>query len=574
MKNNKKVIKEVFSYLGNYKILLFLSLVIAFLTVVLTLYLPMLFGNAIDLLTADIKLSSILKILAEAVTIALITAFLQWLLSTVSRKIAYSVVEDIRNKAFKKIHTLPLCYLDSHPVGDIVNRVISDAEQFSDGLFLGFTTTFTGIITLVIIMFFMLKINILTTLAVLFLTPISMLIAKFVAKRTQKMFQLQSETGAEQTAYINEIAGGMDIVKAYRRECAVIKKFDEVNEKMGKISLKAVFFSSILNPSTRFINNMVYAGVTLIGASQAIAGFMTVGNLAAFLAYTGLYTKPFNEISGVITELQNAVVCAGRLLAFIAEDDEIKDGVIELSSEADRVNFENVSFSYVKNKELIKNLSLDVKKGQRIAIVGPTGCGKTTLINLLMRFYDVDNGKIKVNGKDIRSLKRNSLRKNYGMVLQDTWLKRGTIRENIVFGNPTATDEDVIRVAKAAHSHDFIVKLKDGYDTLVDKAGILSKGQMQLLCITRVMLLSPSILILDEATSSIDTMTEIKIQKAFAELMKGRTSFVVAHRLSTIKESDLILVMRDGNIIEKGTHNELMQNNGFYTKLYNSQFVM
>lgn len=570
---NKKTIKEVFSYIGRYKALLFLSFLIAISTVVLTLYLPIIFGRAIDLLTKNIDLNKIFEILVKATIIVIATALLQWSLSTLSRKISYRVVKDIRNTAFNKIQTLPLSYLDLHSVGDIVSRVIADAEQFSDGLFLGFTSIFTGIATLLIIVFFMLKIDISTTIVVIFLTPLSLFIAKFIAKRTQAMFRMQSEIRAEQTAFINEMIGGFDVIKAYGRENFVIDDFDVINEKMGKASLKATFFSSILNPSTRFINNIVYAGVALVGAFQTISGCMTVGSLATFLAYVGLYTKPFNEISGVITELQNAIVCAGRLLDFINEKDEPCEGDVKLEEKIEEVKLENISFSYDKNKEFMKNLNIDVKCGQKIAIVGPTGCGKTTLINLLMRFYDVDAGKITINNKDIRNITRNSLRRSYGMVLQDTWLKRGTIRENITFGKPDATEKEIIRAAKAAHSHSFIVKLKDGYDTVIDKANCLSKGQMQLLCITRVMLLSPSILILDEATSSIDTMTEIKIQKAFEDLMRGRTSFIVAHRLSTIKGADIILVMKDGNIIERGSHNDLIKNNGFYAELYNSRFA-
>ena len=588
MKDNKKIIKAVLAYIGHYKILLFVSLVMAVITVILTLYLPILFGDAIDLIVGrgQTKFDRIFKIIITAAIVAGTTSLFQWIMTTINNKIAYNVVRDIRNDAFKRIERLPLSYLDSHSTGDIVSRVIADADQFSDGLLLGFTQSFTGIATILGTLVFMLRIDIFTALIVMVLTPLSLLVARFISKHTYSFFKLQSETRAEQTSLINEMIGGMEVVKAYGREEKVVETFDEINEKIEKASLKATFFSSITNPATRFVNNIVYALVGLVGAFQVVNGGISVGGLSAFLAYANQYTKPFNEISGIITELQNAIACAGRLLELINEDVETEDGKAVLGAdqlnETDKkitndigdIDLENVEFSYVKDKKLIEGLNISVKKGQRIAIVGPTGCGKTTIINLLMRFYDVDSGSIKVENTDIRELTRHSLRKSYGMVLQETWLRNGTIRENIVMGKPDATEEEVITAAKAAHSHSFISKLKDGYNTVIDEDGSgLSKGQMQLLCITRVMLLLPPMLILDEATSSIDTRTEIKIQKAFNRLMEGRTSFIVAHRLSTIKEADIILVMKAGKIIEQGNHEELLEKKGFYSELYNSQFV-
>ena len=588
MKDNKKIIKAVLAYIGNYKILLFISLLMAMITVVLTLYLPILFGDAIDLIVGkgQTKFDKIFEIIITAAIVAGTTSLFQWIMTTINNKIAYNVVRDIRNDAFKRIEKLPLSYLDSHSTGDIVSRVIADADQFSDGLLLGFTQSFTGIATILGTLVFMLRIDIFTALIVMVLTPLSLLVARFISKHTYSFFKLQSEARAEQTSLINEMIGGMEVVKAYGREEKVVEAFDEINEKIEKASLKAIFFSSITNPATRFVNNIVYAMVGLVGAFQVVNGGISVGGLSAFLAYANQYTKPFNEISGIITELQNAIACAGRLLELINEDIETEDGEtilgVDKLNEIDKkitndigdIDLENVEFSYVKDKKLIEGLNLSVKKGQRIAIVGPTGCGKTTIINLLMRFYDVDSGSIKVENTDIRELTRHSLRKSYGMVLQETWLRNGTIRENIVMGKPDATDEEVITAAKAAHSHSFISKLKDGYNTVIDEDGSgLSKGQMQLLCITRVMLLLPPMLILDEATSSIDTRTEIKIQKAFNRLMEGRTSFIVAHRLSTIKEADIILVMKSGKIIEQGNHEELLEKKGFYSELYNSQFV-
>jgi len=588
LKDNKKIIKAVLAYIGNYRILLVISLAMAMVTVVLTLYLPILFGNAIDLIAENglNELGSIFKVIITAALVAGATALLQWVMTTINNNIAYNVVRDIRNDAFKRIEHLPLSFLDAHPTGDIVSRVIADADQFSDGLLLGFAQSFTGIATILGTLFFMVRLNVFTALIVVVLTPLSLFVAKFISKHTYNMFKLQSETRAEQTSLINEMIGGMEVVKAYGREEKVVDDFDEINERIEKASLKAIFFSSITNPATRFVNNIVYALVGLVGAFQVINAGISVGGLTAFLAYANQYTKPFNDISGIITELQNAIACAGRLLELKNEKVEVKDGEIELGESKHigqnstvkggigDIELDNVSFSYVKERKLIEGLNLSVKKGQRIAIVGPTGCGKTTIINLLMRFYDVDSGSIRVENADIRDIKRHSLRKSYGMVLQETWLRQGTIRDNIVMGKPDATDEEVIAAAKAAHSHSFISKLKDGYNTVIDEEGSgLSKGQMQLLCITRVMLLLPPMLILDEATSSIDTRTEIKIQKAFNRLMEGRTSFIVAHRLSTIKEADIILVMKAGTIIEQGNHEELLEKKGFYAELYNSQFV-
>ena len=588
MKDSKKIIKAVLAYIGNYKILLLVSLIMAMITVVFTLYLPILFGDAIDLIAGrgQTKFDKIFDIIIKAVFVVGITSLFQWMMTAINNKIAYNVVRDIRNDAFRRLENMPLSYLDTHSTGDIVSRVIADADQFSDGLLLGFTGSFTGIATILGTLIFMLRIDVFTAIIVIVLTPLSLLVARYISKHTYDMFKIQSETRAEQTSFINEMIGGADVVRAYGREEKVIETFDEINGRIEKASLKATFFSSITNPATRFVNNIVYALVGLVGAFQVVNGRISVGGLSAFLAYANQYTKPFNEISGIITELQNAIACAGRLLELINEDIENEDGDTVLGEDKSNaidkkiinnignVELEDVSFSYVKNKRLIEGLNLKVKKGQRVAIVGPTGCGKTTIINLLMRFYDVDSGNIKVENTDIREVTRHSFRKSYGMVLQDTWLRKGTIRENIVMGKPDATDEEVIAAAKAAYSHGFIKKLKDGYDTAIDEAGGgLSKGQIQLLCITRVMLLLPPMLILDEATSSIDTRTEIKIQKAFNHLMKGRTSFIVAHRLSTIKEADTILVMKAGKIIEQGNHEELLEKNGFYAEMYNSQFV-
>ncbi len=576
-------LKRVLKYIRRYRLLMVLSVIMAAVTVMLTLYVPILTGRAIDLIIGpgNVDLAGIAAILTQiAVTVAA-TAVIQWLMNTVNNRITFHVVRDMRNEAFRKIEILPLSYLDAHGGGEIVNRVIADADQFADGLLMGFTQLFTGIVTILGTLFFMLTINWKTALVVIVLTPLSLFIARFISKKTYDMFRLQSETRGEQTAFIDEMISNQKVVKAFGREKASLEKFDEINERLRSCSLRATFFSSITNPATRFVNNVVYAGVALAGALSCIATAgtavpFTVGQLSCFLSYANQYTKPFNEISGVITELQNALACASRLFELIEEDPQIPDSpdALVLENAKGDVTLKNVDFSYTPDRRLIENLNLTVKQGQRVAIVGPTGCGKTTIINLLMRFYDVDSGSIMADGTDIRNITRKSLRRNYGMVLQETWLKSGTIRENITMGRPDATNEEMIAAAKAAHSHGFIKRLPKGYDTVIgEDGGSLSQGQKQLLCITRVMLCLPPMLILDEATSSIDTRTEIRIQKAFAEMMKGRTSFIVAHRLSTIREADIILVMKDGHIIEQGSHEELLKMGGFYHTLYNSQFA-
>jgi len=579
MKSTNKILKNVLKYLGNYKFLFVFSIILAAASVALTLYLPILIGKAIDLIVGkgDVKFSEVAKILIISAVIVGATSVIQWIMNTVNNKIVFNVVRDIRSDAFKRIERLPLSYIDSHPYGEIVSRVIADADQLSDGLLMGFTQFFTGVATILGTLVFMFRIDFIIALVVVLLTPLSLLTARFIASRTYSMFKLQSEIRAEQTAVIDETIQNGAVVKAFNREKKVIDDFDEVNERLEKASLKAIFFSSITNPATRFVNNLVYAGVAVAGAFQAINGVISVGDLSCFLSYANQYTKPFNEISGVVTELQNAIACAGRILELIHEETEEKenDSILSDGKVHGEVKLSDVNFSYVKGKKLIENLNLHVEQGKRVAIVGPTGCGKTTIINLLMRFYAVDTGSISVDGADIRSVTRKSLRNAYGMVLQETWLKNGTIRENIVMGKPSAADEEVIAAAKAAHSHSFIVKLKDGYDTVIEEDGEgLSQGQKQLLCITRVMLALPPMLILDEATSSIDTRTELRIQRAFNKMMKGRTSFIVAHRLSTIVEADIILVMKDGNIIEQGGHEELLDKKGFYYELYNSQFAV
>ena len=506
-----------------------------------------------------------------------LTDFAQWIMNVCNNKITYNVIRDVRKEAFAKLERLPLKYLDAHAYGEVVSRLITDVDQFADGLLMGFTQFFSGILTIFGTLFFMFAISGRITIAVVVLTPLSLVVASFIAKKTFSMFKLQSETRGEQTSFIEEMVGNQKVVQAFSREDETLKKFDEINDRLEKCSLKAIFFSSITNPSTRFVNSLVYATVAVIGAFLAISGGISIGNLSALLAYANQYTKPFNEISGVVTELQNALACARRVFELMEEEPEIPDALdaVVLEQTDGQVDLENVAFSYVPEQRLMEGLNLKVKPGQRIAIVGPTGCGKTTLINLLMRFYDVKEGSIKVNDIDIRNMTRKSLRNNYGMVLQETWLRSGTIRDNIVMGKPDATDEEVIAAAKASHAHSFIKRLPEGYDTIVaEDGGNLSQGQKQLLCITRVMLCLPPMLILDEATSSIDTRTEVKIQEAFARMMKGRTSFIVAHRLSTIREADVILVMKDGNIIEQGSHNELLLQNGFYAKLYNSQFAL
>ncbi len=574
---NSSTLSKVLKRISKYSFILALSLVLAFISVVLTLYLPILFGDAIDLITdAGVDFGGIIPILSKAAIVIALTALAQWLMNYFNNKITFNVIRDIRREAFEHIQSLPLSYLDRHPTGDIVSRVISDADTFAEGLLLGFSQFFTGIMTILGTIVFMIVLDFKIALVVILITPLSLFVARFIASRTHKMFVEQSKTRGEQTAFIDEVINHQKIVTLYNRTDESIDKFNEINGRLEKCSLRAVFFSSLTNPSTRFVNNLVYAGVALTGALTVIGGgTLTVGNLSAFLSYANQYTKPFNEISGVITELQNSIACAARLFELIEEKPQVSDAGAAILGTADGdVKLSNVSFSYVKDKKLIEDLCVDVKRGQRIAIVGPTGCGKTTLINLLMRFYDVNSGEISVDGNDVRNVTRKSLRQNYGMVLQDTWLKSGTIRDNITVGKPDATDEEIIAAAKAAHAHSFIKRLPNGYNTIIgEDGGSLSQGQKQLLCITRIMLCLPPMLILDEATSSIDTRTEMKIQKAFEVLMKGRTSFIVAHRLSTIREADVILVMKDGNVIEKGNHEELLAKGGFYCELYNSQFA-
>ena len=573
---NASTLKKVLRYIRRYTFWLIMSVLLAAATVAGTLYIPIIAGNAIDcIVEGGVNFGEIFPLLIQAGIIAGATAFLQWLMNAINNKITFQVVRDLRSAAFRRIEELPLSYLDAHPSGDIVSRVIADADQFADGLLMGFTQLFTGIVTILGTLVFMLSIDPWITLVVVVLTPVSLFTAKFIAKRTYNLFRLQSETRGEQTALIDEMIGNQKVVAAFSHEKASLEQFDEINERLETYSRRATFFSSLVNPTTRFINSLVYAGVGLAGAIAAINGSITVGSLSCFLSYANQYTKPFNEISGVVTELQNALACAGRLIELIEEPPQESDGGNAVLTDVHgNVAMENVNFSYVPDRKLIENLNLSVNAGQKIAIVGPTGCGKTTLINLLMRFYDVTGGKITVEGQDIRKVTRNSLRASYGMVLQETWLKSGTIRDNITMGKPDATDEEVIAAAKASHAHGFIKRLPDGYDTVIgEDGGSLSQGQKQLLCITRIMLCLPPMLILDEATSSIDTRTELKIQDGFARMMKGRTSFIVAHRLSTIRDADVILVMKDGNIIEQGNHDELLQRGGFYATLYNSQFA-
>lgn len=578
--NNKQILNRVFSYVGRYKIHLAFSLLLAAVSVAGTLYVPVLLGNVIDFIAdkGNVDFDGMVPILVEVCVIVGVVALSQWIMNVLNNKITFGVVKDMRDKAFSKIEKLPVSYIDSHPSGEVVSRVIADVDQFADGLLMGFTQFFTGIITIIGTLIFMLSINFWITVVVVIVTPLSFVIASFVAKKTHKMFTLQSETRGEQTAFIDEMIGNAKTVDAYSHYDENLKTFDEINARLKEYSLKAVFFSSITNPATRFVNSIVYAAVALFGAFLAVKTeqqAITVGVLACFLSYANQYTKPFNEISGVVTELQNAFACAGRLFELL-EEKEVppdKENAVELKTVDGKLELKNVCFSYVENKKLIDNFNLSVKPGQRVAIVGPTGCGKTTLINLLMRFYDVNSGNIIIDDNDYDNVTRKSLRQNFGMVLQDTWLKSGTIRDNIKMGAPNATDDEVIEAAKKAHSHSFIKRLPEGYDTLIgEDGGSLSQGQKQLLCITRLMLCKPPMLILDEATSSIDTRTEIKIQKAFAALMQGRTTFIVAHRLATIKEADVILVMNNGSIVEQGTHKELLALNGFYTNLYNSQF--
>lgn len=573
---NKTVFKRVIAVIGRSKLLLFLSLILSVASVILSLYIPVLAGRAIDgiKLHGNVDFEVIKKCLFGILICAIVGGVLQWVMNIINNRIAYNTVRDIRSKAFSHMQTLPVAFADSHPYGDIVSRITADAEQFADGLILGFSQLFTGIVTIAVTLVFMLTISPLITLAVVVLTPISLFTARFIARRTYSMFKKQSETRGEQTALINEMIQNQKTVQAFSYEDRAVERFDESNEKLRKYSLKSIFFSSLTNPTTRFINNLIYAVVGLMGGIFAIGGMVTVGGFVSFLAYSNQYTKPFNEISGVVTELQNALACAARIFELIDEKPEESDeNCSALSDPKGSVEFDNVRFSYDKSKKLIDGFDFFAPSGKTIAVVGPTGCGKTTLINLLLRFYDVDGGSIKVDGENINDITRHSLRHHFGMVLQDTWIKNGTVRENIAFGKPDATDEEIIAAAKAARAHSFIKRLKNGYDTVIGDDDGLSEGERQLLCIARVMLMKPPMLILDEATSSIDTRTELKVQDAFNTLMQGRTSFVVAHRLSTIRHADCILVMKDGKVAEQGTHEELLAKNGFYTKLYNSQFA-
>lgn len=580
----KGTLRKVLKYVQRHRFFMVLSILFAAITVALTLYTPILIGDAIDLIVGkgQVDFAGIAAILIKTGIIIGITALIQWLMNTINNRITYHVVRDIRNEAFRKIEILPLSYIDAHPYGDIVNRVIADADQFADGLLMGFTQLFTGIVTILGTLFFLFSISWQIAIVVVIVTPLSLFIARFIANRTYRMFRVQSETRGQQTAFIDEMIGNQKVVQAFSHEGEALEEFDRINDRLADCSLKATFYSSLTNPCTRFVNSVVYAGVALAGALICIATAgavnpFTIGQLSACLSYANQYTKPFNEISGVVTELQNALACASRLFELIEEEPQIPEpaDAVELADVKGSVELNDVSFSYVPDRKLIEGLNLSVKPGQRIAIVGPTGCGKTTIINLLMRFYDVNSGSITVEGTDIRNATRNSLRSSYGMVLQETWLRSGTIRDNIVMGKPDATNEEIIAAAKASHAHSFIKRLPQGYDTVItEDGGSLSQGQKQLLCITRVMLCLPPMLILDEATSSIDTRTEIKIQDSFAKMMNGRTSFIVAHRLSTIREADVILVMKDGHIIEQGNHEELLAKNGFYANLYNSQFAV
>lgn len=578
LKENNSTLKKVLGRIARYRLNAVLSILLSAVYVGLSLYVPILAGRAIDNVIApgSVDYAQIMLELTKIAVVAAIAALAQWLMNIINNSMTYNVVKDMRTEAFDRLMKLPLSYIDAHPYGETVSRIIADVDQFADGLLLGFSQLFTGILTIIGTLIFMLSVNAPITLAVVILTPLSLFVARFIARRTHSMFARQGEDRAEQTAFVEEMIGNQKVVQAFAHEQANEERFDEINKRLSESSLQAIFYSSITNPATRFINSLVYAAVGLTGAFAAVAGSITVGGLSAFLSYANQYTKPFNEISGVITEFQNALVCAERIFALIEEPTEEPDAadarVLEHAEGIVRANA--VAFSYVADRPLIKCLDLDVKSGERVAIVGPTGCGKTTLINLLMRFYDVNAGSISVDGTDIRNITRHSLRRNYGMVLQETWLKEGTIRDNIVMGKPDAMEEEIIAAAKAAHSQGFITRLPNGYDTVIgEDGGSLSQGQKQLLCITRVMLCLPPMLILDEATSSIDTRTEQHIQHAFAQLMQGRTSFIVAHRLSTIKNADMILVMKDGDIIEKGKHDELVARGGFYAALYNSQFA-
>lgn len=579
---NKQILKRVLAYVGRYKAMLVASMLLALVSVAGSLYIPVRIGNVIDFIIDKglVRFDKIIPVLIEICVVIGVVALSQWVMNVLNNKMTFGVVRDMRDKAFAKIEKLPVSYLDSHPSGEIVSRVIADVDQFADGLLMGFTQFFTGVVTILATLVFMLKINWWITIVVVVVTPLSFVIASSIAKNTHKMFKLQSETRGEQTSFIDEMIGNAKTVDAYSHAEENMQKFDEINDRLQDYSLKAVFFSSITNPATRFVNSIVYAAVAMFGAILAVKTnqeAITVGVLTCFLSYANQYTKPFNEISGVVTELQNAFACAGRLFELLAEEEVPADGenAVELKSVDGKMQLTNVNFSYTENKKLIENFNLSVQPGQRVAIVGPTGCGKTTLINLLMRFYDVNSGIISVDDTEYSDITRKSVRQNFGMVLQDTWLKSGTIKDNIKLGAPNATDEEVVEAAKKAHSHSFIKRLPNGYDTVIgESGGSLSQGQRQLLCITRLMLCKPPMLILDEATSSIDTRTEIRIQKAFSRLMQGRTTFIVAHRLATIKEADIILVMRDGNIVEQGTHKELLAKKRFYYELYNSQFPL
>ena len=578
MQKHKSTIKRILAYIGHYKWGVLASLVLAAITVASTLYLPVLIGYAVDCIVSagHVDFTKLTRILEKMAVMIAITAISQWLMNHINNVITYRVVKDIRTKAFDHLEILPLKYIDSHPSGDVVSRIIADIDQFSEGLLMGFTQLFTGVITILGTLGFMFSINPLIAIVVVCVTPVSLVVASFIAKKTYVMFKAQSETRGELTSLVDEMLGNQKVVQAFGHEDEAQESFEEINERLRGYSLKAIFFSSITNPATRFVNSLVYASVGVAGAFAAVRGYLSVGQLSSFLSYANQYTKPFNEISGVVTELQNALASAARVFALIDEEPITPEDAdaVDLKQAEGRVELDHVNFSYVPEKSLIEDFNLSVKPGQRIAIVGPTGCGKSTVINLLMRFYDVKSGAVRVDGNDVRHMTRRSLRANYGMVLQDTWLKSGTIRDNIAYGKPDATDEEIIRAAKEAHAHSFIKRMPEGYNTVItEDGGNLSQGQKQLLCIARVMLCLPPMLILDEATSSIDTRTEIRIQKAFATMMKGRTSFIVAHRLSTIREADVILVMRDGHIIEQGNHESLLAKNGFYAQLYNSQFA-
>ena len=572
----KATLRRVLEKIRPYSLFVVCSLIVAAVSVAAQLYIPILCGSAIDLMLGKgtVDFAGVMRIVVQIVVVAVMAAFAQWLLSVCNNRITFSVSRDLRNAALRKIQTLPLSYLDSHPSGDIVSRMVADVDTFADGLLMGFTQMFSGLLTIFGTLLFMLKENVPITLVVVCITPLSLVVASFLAKRSYKYFQGQSSVRGEQTALVNEMIEGQKVVQAFGHEAESLDAFDEVNGRLQDVSLKAIFFSSMTNPATRFVNNIVYAGVGLVGAVYAVAGGITIGQLSIFLNYANQYTKPFNEISGVVTELQNALACAARVFELLDAEDQIPEAENAKALQTDgHVELKDVSFRYLPDRPLIEGLDLDVKPGQRIAIVGPTGCGKTTLINLLMRFYDVNGGSIEVAGEDIRNVTRASLRGSYGMVLQETWLRAGTVRENIAYGKPDATDEEILAAAKAAHADSFIRRLPNGYDTVIaEDGGNISQGQKQLLCIARVMLCLPPMLILDEATSSIDTRTEVRIQAAFARMMQGRTSFIVAHRLSTIREADVILVMKDGHIVEQGNHDELLAQGGFYAKLYNSQF--